>query len=225
MICVPLTGRDVKSMVELAGKVDCDLVEVRLDYLKNFDDLRALSKIRKPILATCMPKYEGGFFDGTEEERMRVLRSALPFSRYVSIELKTKKELMKSLIRDARRRKVKVIVTYHNVNKTPSRRKLSEILKKEVEASADVCKIACMPENSRDVFNIISLLVEKPVKKPVIALSMGRLGRISRIAGPLLGGYMTFAAPSRGKGSAPGQLTVDEVKGVLSILQHQNSER
>lgn len=47
---------------------------------------------------------------------------------------------------------------------------------------------------------------------------MGPAGRISRIAGPLFGGYLTFASLEEGQESADGQIPVLETRKILEIL-------
>jgi shikimate dehydrogenase len=48
---------------------------------------------------------------------------------------------------------------------------------------------------------------------------MGEQGRVSRITAPLLGSYLSFASLDRWSGSAPGQLTVDEMEQVMNITR------
>jgi len=47
---------------------------------------------------------------------------------------------------------------------------------------------------------------------------MGPLGRISRIACPLMGGYMTFASLEKGQESASGQIPAPDMKKILEML-------
>ena len=55
--------------------------------------------------------------------------------------------------------------------------------------------------------------------KDVIAFCMGPLGKWSRIAAPLLGSWLTFAPFSKQGASAPGQLTVNDLKRVWNTLK------
>ena len=52
--------------------VDADLVELRLDSVRDLDVEGALAGRRTPVVATCRPTWEGGGFAGSEEERQRV---------------------------------------------------------------------------------------------------------------------------------------------------------
>ena len=47
---------------------------------------------------------------------------------------------------------------------------------------------------------------------------MGKLGTITRIAGPLMGGIFTFAAPEKEMETAAGQLTKDSLLQVYDLM-------
>jgi 3-dehydroquinate dehydratase type I len=48
---------------------------------------------------------------------------------------------------------------------------------------------------------------------------MGKEGKISRIISPLVGSYLTYAALTKGKETAPGQITVSELKKAWKNLK------
>ena len=52
--------------------------------------------------------------------------------------------------------------------------------------------------------------------KPIITMSMGKLGRLSRMMGEYFGSCMTFATAK--DASAPGQVPLDDLKKVLEVL-------
>ena len=77
-ICVTVIGRDIEAIrrARIAAEADADLVELRLDFMERPDAAGALADRRKPAVVTCRPLREGGMFDGSEEERLRILRDA-----------------------------------------------------------------------------------------------------------------------------------------------------
>ena len=84
------------------------------------------------------------------------------------------------------------------------------------ELGADIVKYAVMPTRERDVLTLLDATLtmkEEHPKTPVITMSMGRLGAISRISGELFGSCLTFA--TAGNASAPGQLPAAVVKEML----------
>jgi len=219
LICVPFVEKTVEEDVALANSLDCDIVEVRLDYLSETVGLEKLKDIKKPVIATCMPAWEGGLFSGTEEERLGILESCLPYCKYVSIELKTEETMAENLIKKAKKKGVKVIVASHNFKNTPDFEDILDILSDEERAGADIAKVAFMANTNADVLTLMRCLVEEKRKVPVIALSMGERGRISRVIAPFFGSYLTFASSASGKESAPGQIQLDFLKRLLELCK------
>ena len=58
---------------------------------------------------------------------------------------------------------------------------------------------------------------EQYAKQPVVTMSMGPKGAVSRLAGEVFGSAMTFG--STGVASAPGQVSVPELKMALEVLR------
>jgi 3-dehydroquinate dehydratase type I len=218
MICASITEPALKNMIDAANFSSADMVEIRLDCLEKYAGPEKLREIVKPLIVTCMPASEGGKFSGTEEERMKILFEAVQYADYVSLELSIKKDQRERILYEARTRDTKVIATYHDYKKTPSTKEIKEILKKEKKTGADIAKVAFMANDYGDVMNLMSVLLENDIGIPIIAVSLGEYGKISRILGPLLGSYLTFASPAKGQEAAPGQLTVEELHTVFDIL-------
>ena len=87
------------------------------------------------------------------------------------------------------------------------------------ELHADILKIAVMPKNRQDVLTLLAATEEmerKDAKSPLVTMSMGGLGVISRCAGESFGSSITFGAAE--KASAPGQLEVSELKKILDTI-------
>src|SRR5258706_15088750 len=77
-LCITVVGKDIDALRQgrAAAEVDADLVELRLDSMTVPDPEAALAGRRKPAIVTCRPLREGGMFDGSEEERLRILTRA-----------------------------------------------------------------------------------------------------------------------------------------------------
>ena len=120
---------------------------------------------------------------------------------------------MKRLIRNLHSRGVAVIASSHDFERTGTREELLEKLDRLDQSGADILKLAVMPENSEDVevlMEAVSEMSRNHTQKPLIAMSMGDLGQISRIRGEAFGSSVTFG--TAGPGSAPGQLPVAELR-------------
>ena len=87
-----------------------------------------------------------------------------------------------------------------------------------VEMGADVAKIAVMPQSREDVMTLMEATMEADhsLDIPVVTMSMGRLGVLSRLAGTLTGSAMTFA--SVGEASAPGQIPIEQMRVFCQLL-------
>jgi len=221
MICASIIEPDIDSMVNIANSIDSDIIELRLDYLSDFSGLEKLRTIRKEKIVTCMPSWEGGKFEGRERERFEILNKAMEFAEFITIELRAKKKYREDLIERAKEIGVKVIIAYHDFDSTPERKEIMRILDGERDSRADIAKVAFMANDYKDVLDLMQVLVDKVnggFGIPIIALSMGKLGRISRVLAPLLGSYLTFASVEKGRESAEGQLTVNELRKILKIL-------
>ncbi len=217
-VCATVAAGTAAGAVEAASGLKCDIVEVRLDLMRSLLDIGHLSRIRQMLLVTCMPSWEGGGYRGSEEDRVSLLASCLAFADYVSIEYRTAASLRRRLAEAAKKRRVKAILSYHDFKRTPSKARMIGIMRRMDGAGADVVKVAFKPQTLEDVVNVLSAQVESGLKTPLVAISMGELGRITRIAGPALGGYMSFAAPKASGKAAPGQFTVEEMNALGRIL-------
>ena len=107
----------------------------------------------------------------------------------------------------------------HDFDKTPSFDEITGRLIGMKKLGADVAKLACMPNSAKDVLTLLS--ATESVKsqypdEPIITMSMGKLGAISRISGEIFGSALTFGSAK--KASAPGQLEVTTLQQILRAL-------
>jgi 3-dehydroquinate dehydratase-1 len=126
----------------------------------------------------------------------------------------------KSLIKYAHAHDIPVIASNHDFKLTPPR---AEILRRlrfmQDDLGADILKIAVMPQCPADVIELFAATEEmfsRYACKPLITMSMGSLGSISRICGHVFGSAATFACSQNA--SAPGQMDVREVSAMLDTL-------
>ncbi|KAK6915504.1 Shikimate dehydrogenase substrate binding, N-terminal [Dillenia turbinata] len=216
LICAPLIAESVDQMViqmRKAKELGADLVEVRVDYLKNFSPSQDLEILIKqcplPTLITYRPKWEGGQYDGDEGRRQDALRKAMELGAdYIDVELKVAPEFFSSIHRK-KPEKVKIIVSSHNYENTPSTEEIGSLVARIQATGADIVKIATTATDITDSARIFQVLVHSQV--PMIGLVMGERGLISRILSAKYGGYLTFGAVEAGDTSVPGQPTIKEL--------------
>ena len=117
---------------------------------------------------------------------------------------------------------VYVIASHHDFEQTPDPEVIRMLLEQIRESGADVVKLAVMPQNMWDVLHLLeetNRFHENHPDHPLITMSMGAKGGISRVAGEFFGSCVTFGAG--GQASAPGQLPVKQLEEILHIL-HQS---
>ncbi|KDO74995.1 hypothetical protein CISIN_1g0071512mg, partial [Citrus sinensis] len=224
LICVPIMGESVDKMVVDMGKANAsgaDLVEIRLDGLKNFNPRENIKTLIKespvPTLFTYRPIWEGGQYDGDENERVDVLRLAMELGAdYIDVELQVAREFNDS-IRGKKPEKCKVIVSSHNYQYTPSVEDLSNLVARIQASGADIVKFATTALDITDVARVFQITVHSQV--PIIGLVMGERGLISRILCAKFGGFLTFGTLENGIVSAPGQPTIKDLLDLYNFRQ------
>lgn len=109
----------------------------------------------------------------------------------------------------------KVILSYHNYEKTPSHKDLIRVIDKMRTCGADIVKIACIANSNEDCSKILGLY-ENQTK--LVAFCMGEIGKITRLSAPMLGAPFTYAS-IKGKEVAPGQMNYSEVESFLKMME------
>jgi 3-dehydroquinate dehydratase-1 len=208
----------------LAKKRGADLFELRIDLCGKGGEIgKEIEKIGKagiPLILTNRIAREGGKWEGSEKERIRTLLDNLGKASLVDVELSA---IDRNLIREAKRRGVEVILSYHNFTHTPPSNKLVSITEKMFARGADIAKLAVFPKKVEDVIRLLELT---SMNKPVAVISMGSLGRPSRVIAPLFGSVLTYGYVKRQ--TAPGQIEVGELKNFirnLSSFLHMHTGR
>ncbi len=232
-ICVPLVGAAVpqlRDQAEEAKKAAPDLIEWRADFFESVrspDSLRtACAALRAvlqdtPLLFTFRTQKEGGAGDLSQTEYLDLLRfaaRALPVD-LIDIELLAGGDAISDMIALCHERGVSVVVSNHEFTKTPSSETMFARLAQMASLGCDIVKLAVMPESPSDVLRLLSVTerFHREASCPVVTMSMGALGRISRLCGALTGSAITFGTASAA--SAPGQIPVGQLREFLTALE------
>lgn len=211
MICVSIGNVTFEQcLAELKGT---DFAEIRLDTMTlSVNEVRAIFGRSKRLIATCRPSRVN------DEKRKKLLSEAVSAgAAYVDIELRADESFRKDLIALARDRGCRVILSHHDFEKTPLRTDLEAIVNDGFQYGADIVKIACRVRSSADNARLLGLL---DGGRPLIVLGLGPLGKITRIAAPLLGSPFTYACPAAGKETADGQIEVKTMRKILRSLKN-----
>jgi len=220
-ICASIQPETIAEALKLIKKIEVyktDFIEVRLDCLKEHEELAEIADYKKtPLIATNRSTDSLGKFSGSETERQKTLLNAARNGfEYVDIELSTPK--LKEIVKALFDMSAKPIVSFHDFNETPSLPKLREVLKKEMANGAEVCKIVTTAKRAEDNLTVLNFVSQVHESAKIVCFSMGELGKPSRFLSPLFGGFFTIASLERGKETAPGQLTVQEMRTAYDAL-------
>jgi len=206
----------VNSGIEAVRKVEpfVDLFEVRMDLIG--DGWQELAKqLNKPWIGCNRRADEGGAWEGNEERRLEQLLKAVELGAdIIDVELRTGNlEQAKELIKG----KAKCLLSFHELHRTPPLDDMKEMVHRQLEAGADICKVVTTAHKFEDNLAILQLISEFPRVK-MVAFAMGASGFASRVLCPLVGGEFTYASIESGKESAPGQITVRELTKIYEMM-------
>ncbi|MCR4567107.1 MAG: type I 3-dehydroquinate dehydratase [Pseudobutyrivibrio sp.] len=231
-VCVPIVAATKEALIQQvqnAVKAQADMIELRADFFTFLRDkdaladaLDAVSELTPStmVLFTIRTKLEGGEIDISEEDYKNILLFASTTGMVDIIDVET------SHIREAthfvnllRNNGVYVLASHHDFQKTPELLDMTDIYDQMQQTGADILKLAVMPEDSAQVLRALKaadIANEEYDEELVVVISMGKLGMLTRIAGPLVGSCITFAALE--KSSAPGQIDYEDMNIILQIL-------
>ena len=212
-ICAAIVDDDLAAIIKVEPLVD--LFEVRIDLIG--DGWREVAgHLKKPWIACNRRAEEGGKWKGNESDRIKELLSALEVgANIIDVELATPGvEKIVRKIKD----QAECLISYHDTKGTPPLRKLKEIIDNERGAGAGICKVVTTAHSSADNITVLQLIKGFPRVK-VVAFAMGEAGQISRVLCPLTGGYFTYASIKKGRESAEGQITVEELRQIYGMIK------
>lgn len=204
LIC-PLTGTDSGAMRrDLECCAGADMVEFRLDYLQELPTIEQIKALLAgwggKAIITCRTIAQGGKYTGPEQPRLQLLRQAADISNvFVDLELGDQPPDWPG---------GNLILSHHDFASIPND---LPGLQAALEASpAAINKLAFTARGPEDA--LLALDIVRSCRKPTISLAMGESGLASRILARKFGAFATFASLKRGKESAPGQPTIDELQ-------------
>ena len=193
-LCQTVTATTMGELI--AGRdaaAEADLVELRLDGVQNPDAAGALADRRRPVLITCRPAWEGGRFDGSEEERLRLLSSALAEgAEYVDIEFRAGEPFRALAAREPGR----VLVSAHDFAGVPD--DLAGLARAMRRTGTRRIKVAVMAHRLTDVLP----LREIGRGGDAVVVAMGNAGVVTRLLPGRFGSLWSYG----GQAAAPGQI-------------------
>lgn len=236
-VCVPVMEQEKQGVIDeiislSTGKAD--IIEWRVDVFSdflNFNEVREILQIVAPhltdkiFLYTFRTKLQGGLGDVTAEELNDIhdIAAESGVVDLLDVEFFAEEYPIIKILR-LQERGVKIVASHHDFYETPDKDVMKMLLERMCAGNADIVKIAVMPQDEEDVLRLLAVTNEfykENPDTPIISMSMGKLGMVSRICGETFGSCVTFAANK--EASAPGQMSMEEVIEIINFL-HQNIE-
>jgi 3-dehydroquinate dehydratase I len=209
MICISIGNTDFNTALEKARSEE--LIELRLDLLKLTDE--QVSTICSQSSQTIIAYHPGKVSDS---ERLKKLKSAiLAGAEFVDAEWDADEEFLGEIVPFARGHDCRVIISYLDENITPVKRELEHIVKECSMSGADIVKIVCRVNSVADNARLLSLY---SLGKNIIALGLGNLGKITRIAAPFAGAEFTYASSGRNSAASESPLSKSAIERTFRLL-------
>lgn len=234
LVCVPVMEADadeIERQVTALCESRADVIEWRVDAFDAYRDCNVVRQVlqrlkplvkgrEKLFLYTFRSKLQGGMGE-TEGGLLKDLQDLAAESGCVDIlDLEFFEE--KSPLFAIRRLQdagVRVITSHHDFEETPEPGVMKMLLERMCAGGADIVKLAVTPKNHQDVLNLLAVTAafhEENPGTPVVTMSMGKLGSISRLCGEAFGSCMSFGAYR--KASAPGQYEMEDLVAILDRI-------
>jgi 3-dehydroquinate dehydratase-1/3-dehydroquinate dehydratase/shikimate dehydrogenase len=228
-ICVSLAGADAAALYAQAQQAHqaADVLEIRLDSMKRPEPGKCCSLLRQPLLFTNRPTWEGGAFRGSEEERLAPLLEAIRLgAAYIDFELRADTEHRQHILAAMQAGASQLILSWHDFEGTPSAQHLEEIFGQMLASGAHAGKIVTTAQGPEDVLRVLALHQHAAQAAfPLSSFCMGEAGRISRLATMYLGGFMTYTCLHAVQATAPGQLSLSQLRDLIQILSPRTLEQ
>lgn len=234
-VCVPVMGKTTEEVLQQLKSVvemEPDIIEWRGDFFETDNNEGYLNVLKQmkdvneniPVIFTIRTDSEGGNKKIGWNEYcdlcLFIAEKGKEFNvEFVDVEV-FKDDKANELINSLHEKGMNVIGSNHHFDKTPDKEEMVKILSTIEKSGADVCKLAVMPRDKKDVEVLIeaSKETDEKIKAPIITMSMGELGAVTRVIPKITKTSVTFAAGV--SASAPGQPSIKVVRKLLQENKH-----
>ncbi|MDO4668041.1 MAG: type I 3-dehydroquinate dehydratase [Streptococcus sp.] len=205
--------------IELSRYEDADIIEWRADFLPKDDILNVAPAIfekfaGRELIFTLRTQAEGGNIQLSDDDYIALIKEIAELYQpdYIDYEYFSHKERFEEMLEFPN-----LVLSYHNFDETPEN--MMEILSELTSLTPKVVKVSVMAHNEQDVLDLMNYTRGFKTLNPeqdFVTISMGKVGKISRLATDLTGSSWSFA--SQDQSSAPGQISLSNMKKIQEIL-------
>ena len=178
--------------------------------------------IAVPVIFTARPPREGGFYPGTEDERIAILELAIASGvSWIDLESSIEESKLTELLNAAKEKGCKIIYSCHDINGTPNSEDIASFVRDNGE-KADLVKFCSTAHSHLDALQIVDAAIElkdEGVDFSVMAVNSG--GDWARIHAPVLGVSMVYATLSmEHRISDKGLINVRDLRDAWTLLEY-----
>ena len=211
MICITVTpkSRTLAKADLLNAARQGDIIELCLDHFHKEPDVKDLiTAVDKPLIVSCRRPVDGGMWQGTEEERLMLLRQAIVASPdYVELDLDVAPNV-------PRFGKTQRVISFTRLDRPES--DIDSIFSEAMQAKADVVKF-CWPTPTLNAAWPLLAAVSQKRMLPVVGMGLGRAELTFSLLGRKFGSPWIYAALEKGMEAHPGQATVFELNDIYDL--------
>ena len=198
MICISIAQESRRMALAdmLNAAPQCDLLEVRLDRFAKAPDIgELLAHKPKPIILSCRRRQDVGAREGSEDERLALLRQCIVSKGdYVEIELDVADQIRP--FPPAKR-----VISYTNFGETPP--DIADIYAEAQTKHPDVIKLVTLARTPEEAWPLLQILAKPAL--PTVVVGLGKPGIMLSVLGKKIGSPWTYAALEKGMETYPGR--------------------
>lgn len=219
-----------KEIEQVHENIDVlDIIEIRSDAFDNMsrsEHLRLVDEVCAelsglPIIYTYRTSHEGGSGSKSYAEYKDLLMDVITKCDIdiVDIEFVTGGKALSEIVDCASENNKKVLLSHHNFKETPRLEEMQKLLYNMHSAGGEILKLAFRPNDADDVLNMLKIVKigKEAIGNKIIGISMGELGKMTRLAGGDFGSCLTYGYITNN--SAPGQVHASRIKDALKAYE------
>jgi 3-dehydroquinate dehydratase-1 len=191
-----------------------DLFELRLDRLAGMTDEveKVLPRLRTPLIISARDPREGGANKLQLRQRRDLLARFLNHADYIDVELRSAHALQ-ALLANAKTKKVRQIISFHDFKSTPSARLLVAKAQNAKALRADIFKVATRTDTPTELGRLLEFITKNRVNVRLTVMGIGRLGDISRVLLARAGSVLIYASLGPAT-DVEGQLSLEQLRAL-----------
>lgn len=214
------------DLAQSAKDEGADILEFRADFCygqSQSETVHLLKEAKRstglPVLLTIRQFPEGGYFAGSEPERLNLFKLLMPHVEAIDVELYAA-QIRDQIVQLAHNVGKLVVLSYHNFKHTPRLSKIKEIAEDALFFKADMVKISVTALDERDVKLISGFTSGFKEDILLTTISMGEVGTVSRVLNPFLGSCFTYGFVGEAP-TTPGQISVRSLRRLIDEFAGQ----